>query len=292
MIVIFKHTGYLGNRLFLHAYGEALAEASGQKLYDFDLNTYAALFPATRPWEPRWLYRLFRKIVLQLIKLCRRFPAGRACFVSADGVGADFSPGNPAFIAQIKSRSFTFLSGLPYLAEMTFPAPEAVRAKLTPDAGVLDQIREQLAVARGGADILIGVHIRQGNYADYRDGIYYYSSDFYRQVMAALVDFFPGRKVAFLICSNESQPLEIFAPLKIALGPGTVLGDLYSLAGCDYVIGAPSTYSLWAAFYGRKPIHVLIKPQIPRSLDDFYLPDGRFECIDLEGKLTSSAAHA
>ena len=32
------------------------------------------------------------------------------------------------------------------------------------------------------------------------------------------------------------------------------MSDLYALAGCDYILGPPGTFSQWASFYGEKPL--------------------------------------
>jgi hypothetical protein len=87
--------------------------------------------------------------------------------------------------------------------------------------------------------------------------------------------------VAFLVCSDEPVPDDFLAPFHATRGPGALLGDLYALAECDWVIGPPSTFSLWAACYGRKPIHQLCRRELPASLGDFMVPDGHFECYDL-----------
>ena len=42
--------------------------------------------------------------------------------------------------------------------------------------------------------------------------------------------------------------------MSVGLGPGSVVGDLYALARCDYIMGPPSTYTQWASFYGNHPM--------------------------------------
>jgi hypothetical protein len=60
--------------------------------------------------------------------------------------------------------------------------------------------------------------------------------------------------VAFLVCSNEPvAPLLSLEGLKVFEGPGTAIGDLYALAGCDKLMGPPSTFSLWASYWGGRP---------------------------------------
>ena len=63
-----------------------------------------------------------------------------------------------------------------------------------------------------------------------------------------------GKSVTFLLCSNEPLKEANFKHFSIQKGPGDMIGDLYSLASCDYIIGPPSTYSMWASFYGRKKL--------------------------------------
>lgn len=127
--------------------------------------------------------------------------------------------------------------------------------KLVP--ALAEEVAANIAQARQGADVLIGVHLRMGDYRDFLGGALFYEATEYRQVMERVAALFPDRRVRFTICSNETQPPELFQGLEVSRGPGGAVTDLYALAGCDYVIGAPSTYSAWASFYGRTPRFVL-----------------------------------
>jgi hypothetical protein len=40
-------------------------------------------------------------------------------------------------------------------------------------------------------------------------------------------------------------------------GPGSPVGDLYSLAACNAIMGPPSSFSMWASYYGQVPLHML-----------------------------------
>ncbi len=278
MIIISDLRGQLCNRIFLTAYGMALAEAANQRFAGFTLHEYAGLFPRTR--RSKWMelpYRLLRLGVRLVVKILERFPGGKAFYVDVTYAGtADRSPMNPDFVAKIKQRPLTFVRFQAFmdLSKMAFPshAAERIRTTFEINEDVKEAVRACAEKARQGADVLIGVHIRRGDYASHLDGLHFYPFEFYRKVMDALVEFFPGRKVAFLVCSNETLPMELFASLKITPGPGTVLGDLYSLGECDYIIGPPSTFSMWAAFYKRKPIYLMWEPQAPARLEDFKVP--------------------
>jgi hypothetical protein len=284
MIVISEVPGQLCNRVFLNAYAMALAEGSGQKLVDLSLNEYRFLFPATRWKSPQQLHFAFRKFLRLLIKGLRLLPFTRPCFVRVGAfVTADYSVTHPGFIAGIKARRFTFIEGFPEPSKIVLLSTDSVRAKFTPDRSVLEMVRKHVSAARTGVDVLIGLHIRRGDYANFFGGKYHYPTGFYQQVMETMVSFFPGRRVAFLLCTNGPKEFDDNFSYKIIPGLGMeqgALGDLHCLAECDYIIGPPSTYSLWAAFYGRKPIVHLIQQRLPSGLADFVIPDRTFECAD------------
>jgi hypothetical protein len=42
--------------------------------------------------------------------------------------------------------------------------------------------------------------------------------------------------------------------------------DLYAFAGCDLLVGPPSTFTAWAAFYGEVPLLHVEDPRAPLSL--------------------------
>ena len=80
---------------------------------------------------------------------------------------------------------------------------------------------------------------------------------------------FPGKKVSFLVCSDEPRSLEEFPGLSVGFGPGSPLGDMYALAKCDYIIGAISSFSQWASFYGNKPLFQLRDSNVRLELGKF-----------------------
>jgi hypothetical protein len=283
MIIIFEPLGRLGNRLLLSAYGMALAQASGQPFLNFSLEEYRDLFPQTRlpSWLPTWRFHKFVRAALVGLK---KIPGARRWFVRLDRQNAAaHSPDNPDFVAAVKCRLLTIIEGWPDPARIGFSpqASIAIRHKFMPPPYVLRVARDTVERARRGSDLLVGLHIRQTDYREYREGIFYYDRQDYRRAMKKMTAIFTGRRVAFLVCSDQEQNAHTFAPFRITMGPGTPLGDLHSLAECDYVIGPPSTYSLWAAFYGSKPLYHMIEPDPPNDLSAFTVPDGRFECIDL-----------
>ncbi|GAC1589984.1 MAG: hypothetical protein NVS3B25_08050 [Hymenobacter sp.] len=73
-----------------------------------------------------------------------------------------------------------------------------------------------------------------------------------------------------MLCSNEPIPAADFDDFDTGRATNHYVEDLYAMAGCDYLIGPLSTYSMWASFYGRVPICHLHRPSHSiHSLDDF-----------------------
>jgi hypothetical protein len=100
-------------------------------------------------------------------------------------------------------------------------------------------------------------------------GRFLHSPSDYAGLMGHLGENLRGRRVRFVVCSDESLDLSVFRPLDVVPGPGSPLRDLYALAGCDFLVAPPSTFSMWASFHGGVPLYQVVDPSIRPSLDDF-----------------------
>jgi hypothetical protein len=115
-------------------------------------------------------------------------------------------------------------------------------------------VEHKIESIRRHSDVVVGVHIRHGDYASYLNGKYYYSVPQYTRAMRDIRRQLPDRRVAFLVCSNTEIDRGEFGDLQVHMGGGHVLEDLYALASADLLIGPPSTYTGWASFYGEVPL--------------------------------------
>jgi hypothetical protein len=118
--------------------------------------------------------------------------------------------------------------------------------------------------------LLIGVHIRRGDYQTFQGGKYYYENSVYLKYMTQIYEIFQQeqKSVAFLLCSNESIS-EVFNQFEVYTGTGHLIEDLYCLAKCDYLMGPTSTYTSWASIYGNVPLcHLQTRVQV-LQLSDF-----------------------
>jgi len=114
-----------------------------------------------------------------------------------------------------------------------------------------------MAEMHQSADIVVGVHIRRGDYATWNDGRFFYELEDYRQFMLRLQALYSDKKMAFFISSNEDFSLDVFAGCvcrRFGKEPSGAILDLYTLSVCDRIIGPISSYSRWASFIGEVPL--------------------------------------
>ena len=114
-----------------------------------------------------------------------------------------------------------------------------------------------MSTIRQKADIVVGVHIRHGDYKTFEGGKYYYSFEEYHAFMLQVKQLYEGENVAFFISSNADFSVEIFPDcncFRFGKEPSGDMLDLYTLSLCDKIMGPWSTYSRWASFIGEKPL--------------------------------------
>ena len=114
-----------------------------------------------------------------------------------------------------------------------------------------------VAGLRQESDMVVGVHIRRGDYATWNDGRFLYSLEEYHQFMLRVQKQYLNHRVSFFISSNEDFSLDIFERCqcrRFGREPSGAILDLYTLSLCDRIIGPFSSYSRWASFIGEVPL--------------------------------------
>ncbi len=177
-----------------------------------------------------------------------------------------------------------------FLHGFYFSAPEClnqfstqIRSYFTPKDAIIKQIHSLIYQARKQCDILIGVHVRHGDYKEFCDGIMYYNLQEYVAIMRLLKEQCPHQTVSFIVCSDEYQDLSSYSDLQIYQGHGGVIQDLYTLAHCDFIVGPNSTFSHWSSFWGKVPLHILnYKAEYRYGFKPLYNPqlNTDFQCFN------------
>nr|WP_262904602.1 alpha-1,2-fucosyltransferase [Hymenobacter lucidus] len=187
-----------------------------------------------------------------------------------DQPGQDYDLNQPAYLDAAR-RGLVLAHGWQFRDKRNFSRHGALLRQLfAPIAPHRTAVATLLGHLRQSAEVVVGVHIRRGDYATYNNGAYFYDNATYARAMRALKEQLPAQQqVVFLLCSNEELNLADFTGLQVQPATGHFVEDLYALAACDYVLGPPSSYSMWASFYGQVPLLHLERPEQAVALHDF-----------------------
>lgn len=184
------------------------------------------------------------------------------------------------YIQNGKSNIFRRLFGFNFIegwsnrlgnAEMVEEQSTEIRNIFSFNANIANAVDSEFAALPQLA-IVVGVHIRRGDYKEWLDGIYYYTDEEYVCILRNIKEQFEsrGQQVKFLLCSNEKINLENYNSLEcFILSCFSGSHDLYALSRCDYIIGPPSSYSQWASFWGRVPVKFIKSTKEIITLSDF-----------------------
>lgn len=126
-----------------------------------------------------------------------------------------------------------------------------------PRKEITDKAEAMISEIRKTADLVVGVHIRHGDYKTFFNGRYYYTLEEFHQFMLQIQELYKDRRVVFFISSNESFDVEIFKGCncyRFGKEPSGDILDLHTLSLCDRILGPWSTYSRWASFFGEVPL--------------------------------------
>ena len=274
MIMMTRKYGQLGNRLMLSAHLIAAAREYGVTFWNPAFADYAGYFPSTcgdpwcrypvvdrversdRPLPSTWHRGLiYTSTYLSARTLSHlrltRFPAHvirlrgeDPCDLASESFASLAKSSRPLLLSGWKFRSRPLLEKHADVVReffRIFPENENRVGQ------VIDRARQQ-------TDMLVGVHIRHGDYAKWLGGRYFYSIPEYRDAMQRIADHLGTKRVTFFVCGNAKLRAEDFGGLNVHFGTGHLIEDMYAFAQTDWLIGPPSTFTGWASFYGGVPL--------------------------------------
>lgn len=269
MIIFSNKPGQLGNMLFIYAnllaYGlEHRIKIANPAFYD-----YRDYFQGTHQQSKlfsRMRYKLsfYAARILDKLKF-RSSLLSATCLDWSESVDLDRDE------KQLHA-SLCFLQGWQYRAPQSTRKHEAqIRSFFAPTETYVNTLDAFFKQQVHAAEVVIGVHIRRGDYKSFEGGRYFYEIEQYHAIMKQAAALFAGKNTHFLICSNETIPLEKLqvSGATLTMAPNHELLDMYSMARCHYIIGPPSTYSMWASVYGQVPLYQLREPGSELTIQDF-----------------------
>lgn len=112
----------------------------------------------------------------------------------------------------------------------------------------------------------LGVHIRRTDYKHFQGGRFYYSYSIYLNWIEHVRSLIG--QVQILFFSDDPSYVAKYLGGQGRLNNGSAKEDLALLSQCDFILGPPSTFSMWATFIGDKSAMHMYQSR-PTSCDVF-----------------------
>ena len=283
MIVITSKAGRLANRLFLFAHFIAFGIEHGVEVLNPSFEEYAKYFESTKdnifcrfPKQAKLkCNRAIRLLIYVFTRIITKF------FIKLGLKNRFFSLlliepyetlvlSDERFLNLVKNHRFLLIQGWRFRdPENLCRHASEIREYFKPISKILNNVNVLIEKIRAKCDVLVGVHIRQGDYREWRGGRYFYDVEKYVDVMKKIEKIFPNEDVGYLVCSDEELDKEVFKGTNFFFGSNHLVEDLYSLAECDYIVGSFSTFNQWASFYGGVPLYSIHEPNEKIKLENF-----------------------
>ena len=292
-IIIAKRCGRLANRIILFANIIAYAEEHSITVTNFTFQSYAHLFqstlhtcrcsyPSKKNYQLNFILKpfvyflnLFRllhqvtsflcKILLKYKFLQKFYPIISDCNLSKPSCLTDFKP-----MHMLESNSTVFIYGWKFREpKLTIKHASKIRAFFNPTHEINRVISSNVGELRKECDLLVGVHVRRGDYDKWKSGEFFFAQEDYSMFMKQISRLYFEKNVLFLICSNEKVDRSKFEDFSIEINDASPIEDIYTLSECDLIIGPPSTFTQWASFYGKKPLLHIYSKDYKFTKDDF-----------------------
>jgi hypothetical protein len=278
-IIIADKNGQLGNQLFLFAHFISNSFEKNYRLYFPAFKEMSVYFenPSRNFYGEypikNWFFEsvFLNNICMKTLKLIiailfRTLPAAKWFRIIRLYKRHDLNIDHKTFFDIETEEEFNNNEKLLLLQGWSFRSPKCIKKYkdlVRPFFHLKKELRDSvdnfITQNKNNCDLLIGVHVRRGDYKGFLNGIYFYDDDTYRKRMLEVKKLFPGKKLRFIITSNEKIAFEEIDGCDIIYSNEIFIKDLYILAGCDYIMGPPSTFSQWASYYGNKPLRILWK---------------------------------
>lgn len=115
----------------------------------------------------------------------------------------------------------------------------------------------------------LGVHVRRKDYKDFCEGRFFYNEEIYRARIKHCLQLINIPHLSIIYYTNDP----VFVSLHLLdLGDsrlGRSIEDLVGLLQCDYILGPPSTFSMWPSFMGNVCKCMHMYNLTPTSSDKF-----------------------
>lgn len=267
MVIIADKVGQLCNRLFQFSFFIANSMDNNYKVFNPGFDDYAEYFESTAN-NYYFGYNIgikitpFKVIDRIILRYSSNLQSIFSTIINLDISNSDtnYELSNDTF-KNIAINNIVFAKGWLFKDHANLRKYRNELIKIFKPKCIYNEVAENTIMKlKEKFDYVIGVHIRRGDYKTWNDGKYYFSDEIYLRKMMQLQNEMElkNKSCCFFICSNETVNEAFYRKnINASIEQRHSIVDLYSLSNCDYIIGPPSTFNLWAAFYGNVPFLIL-----------------------------------
>lgn len=287
MVIIVSKEGQLANRIFHASSFIVNAKENHYRVCHLFFDDYYQFFSESLKSKKdlisflgkrkTWLISGIQNVVTFLIRVLLKLKITRLPFIEIidyRGYEQDkpaFDLNNQDFIRKAKSK-LVFVYGWLFRDRVNEKKYRQLLIDIwQPNKNYVTNINNYWKRYKTNCDVLIGVHMRGGDYKKFEGGKWYYEPHQYYDKMKELarLDVFTGKKIGYVICTNERNVSFMNTDDFVVFHEERhFIEDLFLLSKCDYIIGPPSTFSGLASFYGQTPLYTItdINKQVSNEL--------------------------
>ncbi len=268
MLILLNEEGQLGNRLLVSAHIYAYAIENSEALIDINLGKYSTYFKKIKGKKicriDNIVYKRFIKFMIRIMNL-----TNRAIF-NYHAIGWVHKE---LCTIERRKNDLLILNGVGFRDTLSLKKNKSELLEFfMPKNYYEESVAKIISKLKSEYDCLVGIHIRWGDYKTWQGGKYYYELDYYDSLINYLNNsLLSGMNVGFYVCSNEFIDVNLFNNKDVFSMSLSEIEDLLILSKCDYIVGPPSTFSMWASFYGQTLLYHLQTEELNFELSSFYI---------------------
>lgn len=262
MLVLFEPSGGNSNRLFQAVLTEAWCLKQKQVFVNLTFDDLLHLYPNAKK---SFCIKLIAGFLRILDRYKYKVPLGYLGIVDFDSFesAADKK-------LQLKRFRLNFIKGW-YFRNDIVENREYFKIKYQLDKRlyVSNEFYIRFSEMKKDYDVVLGLHLRRGDYKIWLDGRYYYSFEQYQKIHDSFLLEAKKRglnKVLTVVFSNEDLSNVSFSG-DILKSYEEWYVDHRIMGECDYLLGPPSTFTMWASYTGSSKLIVIYNPDLKVNLD-------------------------
>ena len=122
----------------------------------------------------------------------------------------------------------------------------------------------------------IAVHIRRGDYEQWENGKYFYDDTVYLNAIHKIKSLVNTPVKIFIFTNDETLNSKVYESTDdiLYISKNDIKSDHYLMSQCDYIIGPPSSFSMWASYIGNTPFYHIRDKNKEFTLSNFEICNG------------------